>query len=133
MLSKSTLYWCTLWILSNLKVHADRHSEDVDETGNRQCGVYFAPSSSEGAGWGVFSGRNVRQNSIVGGSSIAILLTDLDRYNGFHNPQMIQYDYFWMPDWANQWYEARYAESFVPGIGKNLVLCNVSLIIGQYF
>ena len=115
------LFTLTHILLGVDPVSADRlkagDDENVDDS-KRQCGLYYAPSSIKEAGWGVFAGKNIRENSIVGGSSPAILLFDVDRYHGNALQNTILTDYFWMADWANQKYEALYVEGIVPGVGK---------------
>ena len=98
------LFTLTHILLGVDPVSADRlkagDDENVDDS-KRQCGLYYAPSSIKEAGWGVFAGKNIRENSIVGGSSPAILLFDVDRYHGNALQNTILTDYFWMADWAN--------------------------------
>ena len=38
-----------------------QQKHETDPTYEQECGLYFAPSSIPGAGYGVFNGKNTRQ------------------------------------------------------------------------
>jgi len=119
----------SIWNTSNVVVlAAEEHGQQQQQqkkkkkkktksTDEFECGMYYAPSSIQEAGWGVFAGRDYARNSDVGGTSISIIFATLNRYNNWTNPKILHYDYFWMPDSVYQWYESLYGEMLVPGLG----------------
>ena len=63
------------------------------------CGVYFAPSSIPGGGWGTFAGANFAKHAAVIPGDLIVPLQDLSWHNGFahgsEEPENLWLDYYW--------------------------------------
>ena len=63
------------------------------------CGVYLAPSTIPGGGWGSFAGRDFGRQELVMPGDLIVPLTDLAWNNGYEHgseePRNLWDDYYW--------------------------------------
>lgn len=90
------------------------------DTTSDACGVYFAPSSIPGAGWGMFAGRDFQSFETITPGDIVVPLIDYYFHNGgvHGESQNLWVEYMWGPDGFEGFYEEAeqvYGVSF--GIG----------------
>ena len=64
------------------------------------CGVYFAPSTIPGAGWGAFAAVNFSRDESVLPGDLIVPLQELSWHNGFDHgsddPENLWLDYYWL-------------------------------------
>jgi hypothetical protein len=88
------------------------------------CGLWFAPSTIPGAGWGVFAGKAYEAGSRVIAGDLTVPLQELAWHNGFDywddEPHNLWYDYYWNHDVGSiEWRTAKIRD---PGRGSFLLI-----------
>lgn len=106
---------CSVSLLQPFSSAVAREQNGADN--NEQCGMYLAKSTIPNAGMGLFAGKNFRKSSVVGGTTVGVLVTDLNFHNGYE-PRWLHWNYFWNVDGPLQQYDAFVAENMVFELGE---------------
>ncbi|GKY97920.1 hypothetical protein MPSEU_000750000 [Mayamaea pseudoterrestris] len=119
----------TCLLLISVTCHADYHKYQHEPTGfppddySEECSIYLAPSTIPGAGLGMFSGKNYKENDFLTSGDLLVPLIDLQAHNGdidIHD--LVLQSYYWltysMPAFMQS--EASHTLAFSPGAGAAL-------------
>lgn len=71
-------------------------------TTTSSCGVYFAPSTIPGGGWGAFAAHDFSRDDHVLPGDLIVPLQELSWHNGYENdsdkPDNLWIDYYWLSE-----------------------------------
>jgi hypothetical protein len=120
----------------------DYDDDDHDDTAavhsklqEQQCGLYMAESSIQGAGWGVYTGRNWDRGVVLDMySDVVIQYIDLPFQSALQKklynieiPKVLLREYFWRPAETDAYFDSNKVDSVSPGFGM-LANCALGLV-----
>ena len=90
------LVWLLLWPMSLASANDNNNDNSVDNDPDEpafgdRCGVYYAPSTIPGAGYGIFAGRDFHESEWVLPGDLVVPLVEMGWNNGHSN----DYHHLW--------------------------------------
>mmetsp|Transcript_16707 Transcript_16707/g.23565 ORF Transcript_16707/g.23565 Transcript_16707/m.23565 type:complete len:1238 (-) Transcript_16707:47-3760(-) len=88
-----------------------------------ECGLFLAESSIPNAGWGMYTGKSLVEDEVVGPLDVVVNIPDQEtnmerRANiGMGLPSWVMTEYFWNPRWNGAHYESEDVDTIIPGFG----------------
>ena len=81
------LIYCSPWIATA----SANDNEPQEPSFGAQCGVYYAPSTIPGAGYGIFAGKDFRENEWVLPGDLVVPIVEM----GWNNGHSRDYHHLW--------------------------------------